>query len=159
MIGRVTFAAEVWPKLGFSTKISKIWIFDKNLNFWPKFAFLTKIWIFDQHFDFCPKFRPKFWYLTNILIFDQNFDFWPKFRFLSKILIFVQHFYFWPKLDFCQKFRFLTKKSIFLKFVHKTHFTTANFHSIRSRILNSQLRVHTRTGQITSYRLNLTIYL
>jgi len=34
----------IWkPKNGFLTKI---WIFDQNLDFWLKFGFLAKIWIF-----------------------------------------------------------------------------------------------------------------
>jgi len=47
----------------------------------PKFQFLTKIWIFDQNLNFWQ----KFWFLTTISFFDQNFDFWPQFQFLAKI--------------------------------------------------------------------------
>ena len=47
-------------------------IFDQNLDFWPKFCFLTKISIFDQNFDFWPKFR----FSIKISIFDQNSGFW-----------------------------------------------------------------------------------
>ena len=37
--------------------MTKIWIFDQNLDFWPKFRFPTKIWIFDENLDFWPNFR------------------------------------------------------------------------------------------------------
>jgi len=82
-----------WPKFEFLTKI---WIFDQNLNIWPKFEFLTKIWIFWLKFPFVTKisifdrnynFGSKFWFLTNIAIFDQTSDFWLKFRFLTNISI------------------------------------------------------------------------
>jgi len=69
-----------WPKFGFLTKI---WIFDQNLDSWPK------IWIFDQIFGFLTK-NLEFWpnmdfdrnfkfgrngFSNKITIFDQNYDF------------------------------------------------------------------------------------
>mgnify|MGYP000334232413 CR=1 FL=1 len=67
----------------------QIWIFIQNLDFCPKFGFLSKILILVQNLDFCTQFRicPRFRFMSKISIFFQNFDFCPKFRFLSKISI------------------------------------------------------------------------
>ena len=56
------------------------------------FVFLTKILIYDLNINFWPTFR--FW--TTISIFDLNFNF----IILTKILIFSQKNYFWTKLTF-----------------------------------------------------------
>ena len=98
---------DFWPKFLFLTENFDFWptprLLDQNIDVWSKFRCFTKISIIDQNFDFWPKFR----FLTKISIFDHNLNFWPKFRFLTKISIFDQNFDFWPK------FRFLTNMSIF----------------------------------------------
>jgi len=93
---------DFWAKFGF---LSKIWIFEQNLDFWAKFGFLSKSWIFDPNFDFWATFR----FLASISIFDPNLNFWPNYRFFAKfsilinIKIFQQNFDVWPNLDFWPK--------------------------------------------------------
>jgi len=88
---------DLWQKNRFLTKMS---------IFWPKCRLLTRIPMFDRNVNFWPKFRffwPKCGFLTKMPIFDRNVNFWPKCQFLTKISIF------WPKCGF------LTKISIFNK--------------------------------------------
>ena len=63
----VDFWPKSWPqKLQLCKALTKIWIFDKNVDGWPKFGFLTKIFMFDQNLDFWLKYLC----LTKIWIFD-----------------------------------------------------------------------------------------
>jgi len=91
------FLAELKTKIRY---ISKLWIFDHNLDLRSKFGFcdqnldfVIKIWTFDQIINFPPKFlaktfdsRPQLWFSTKIYIFDK------KNRFSIKMLIFDQIF-------------------------------------------------------------------
>ena len=103
----------------FGPKLSKIWIFERNLNSdqnfnsCPKFQLLTKISIIDQNFNYWPKFQ----FLTKISVLDQNFNVWPEFEFLTEIWIFDQNFNFWLKLSY------LTKIKIYLNrfYIYAVH--------------------------------------
>ena len=106
-----------------------------KFQFLTNFRFLTKISIFDQNLDFLPKVRfldidfgPRFLVLVKISIFGQNFDFRPKFRFLPKISIFGQNFNFWPMFS-AIFFDFWQKKYLYLKFYFwpKIRFSAKNF--------------------------------
>jgi len=83
--------------------LAKIWIFDENLDFWPKFGFLTKLWIFDQNLDFWPNFGS----LIKIWIFDNNFYRNFDFDEINRKLIP------WQKISF-----FLQKYRTKIKFYH-----------------------------------------
>ena len=87
--------------------LKKIWIPDKNFDFWQIFWFLRENWIFDKNFFLTKDLRIWSKVSTKISIFDQNFYFWPQFLFLTKISMFDQNFYVWPK------FLCLTKISMF----------------------------------------------
>ena len=86
---------DFWQKFGFLTKI---WIFDKNLDFWQTFVFFTKKWIFDKHLYFSQKMV----FLTDCLIWKFGFFIF------EQIFHLRQTFRFWTS-----KLPILTKKSIF----------------------------------------------
>jgi len=80
----VQFWPKFWLKCRFLTKIS---IFDQNVDLWSKCRFLSRMSIFDKNVDSWPKCR----FLTKMSISDQNVDFWPKYQVLKTMSDF------WPK--------------------------------------------------------------
>ena len=81
---------QFWRKFGFLTKI---WIFDENVDFWRKFGLLTKIAFFEK-FGFFIKFGFSIFFKKCLsqfyLTFVINFDF--------LIILFLEKNLFWPIL-------------------------------------------------------------